>query len=314
MNTLRVFSGNANKELYKEIVDNLGIPEGKIYVGRFADGEVEVKIEENIRGKDCFVVQPTCPPVNENLMELLVIIDALKRASAARITAVIPYFGYARQDRKAEPRVPITSKLVANLIVAAGTNRVLTIDLHAGQIQGFFDIPVDHLYATPVFLDYLNNHPDFKNRDNVVVVSPDAGGVERARAFAKRLNSSLAIVDKRRPSPNQAEVLNIIGDVKNKIAIVFDDIIDTGGTMIKVVERLKKEGAEKVYAVCTHAVLSMGAEKKIENSFVEKLLVTNTIPLGSKKNEKIEVLSVGKLLAEAIRRIHLNTSVSELFV
>lgn len=314
MNTLRVFSGNANKQLYKEIVSNLGIPEGKIYVGRFADGEVEVKIEENVRGKDCFIVQPTCPPVNENLMELLIIIDALRRASAARITSVIPYFGYARQDRKSEPRVPITSKLVANLLVSSGTNRILTIDLHAGQIQGFFDIPVDHLYATPVFLEYFNNHNDFRDRQSVVVVSPDAGGVERARAFAKRLDVPLAIVDKRRPSPNQAEVLNIIGDVKDKIAVVFDDIIDTGGTIIKVVERLKKEGAKKVYAVCTHAVLSMKAEEKVKNSLLEKLIVTNTIPIGEKKNEKIEVLSVAKLLAEAIKRIHFNTSVSELFV
>ncbi len=311
---LKVFCGNANKELYNEIISYLGIPEGKIYVGRFADGEIEVKIEENIRGTDCFVIQPTCPPVNENLMELLVIIDALKRASAARITACIPYFGYARQDRKSEPRVPITSKLVANLIVAAGANRVLTMDLHAGQIQGFFDIPVDHLFATPVFLDYFNNHKDTKNKENVVVVSPDAGGVERARAFAKRLNTSLAIVDKRRPASNQAEIMNIIGDVKDKVAIVFDDIVDTGGTMLKVVERLKKEGAKKVFAACTHAVLSRDADKKVLESQLEQLVVTNTIPLGSKKNEKIVVLSVAKLLAEAIKRIHLNTSISELFV
>ncbi len=312
--TLKIFSGNANKELAKEIVEYLGIPEGKIYVGRFADGEIEVKIEENIRGKDCFVVQPTCPPVNENLMELLIIIDALRRASAARITAVIPYFGYARQDRKAEPRVPITSKLVANLIVAAGANRVLTIDLHAGQIQGFFDIPVDHLHATPVFLEYFNSLEDTKDKSQVVVVSPDAGGVERARAFAKRLDTSLAIVDKRRPSPNQAEIMNIIGDVKNKVAIVFDDIVDTGGTLIKVVDRLYKEGAKKVYAACTHAVLSSGAEKKLLDSPLTRLVVTNTIPLLGKKNEKIEVLSIAKLLAEAIKRIYLNTSVSELFV
>ncbi len=312
--TLKVFSGNINKELYKEIISYLGINEGKIYVGRFADGEVEVKIEENIRGTDCFVVQPTCPPVNENLMELLIIIDALKRASAARITAVIPYFGYARQDRKSEPRVPITSKLVANLIVAAGANRVLTMDLHAGQIQGFFDIPVDHLFATPVFLEYFNSLDDVKDKTQVVVVSPDAGGVERARAFAKRLDTALAIVDKRRPSPNQAEVMNIIGDVKNKVAIIFDDIVDTGGTLIKVAEKLKQEGAKKVYAACTHAVLSQNADKKILNSSIEELVVTNTIPLGEKKNPKIKVLSVGRLLAEAIKRIHLNTSVSELFV
>jgi len=231
---LKVFSGSVNKELYQEIIECLNIPAGKIYVGRFADGEIEVKIEENVRGADCFVVQPTCPPVNENLMELLIIIDALKRASAARITAVIPYFGYARQDRKTEPRVPITSKLVANLIVAAGANRVLTMDLHAGQIQGFFDIPVDQLYATPVFLEYFNKHPDFQDKQQVVVVSPDAGGVERARAFAKRFSVSLAIVDKRRPSPNQAEILHVIGDVKDKIVLVVDDIIDTGGTLLKV--------------------------------------------------------------------------------
>jgi ribose-phosphate pyrophosphokinase len=311
---LKVFCGSVNKELYKEIIEHLNIPAGKIYVGRFADGEIEVKIEENVRGADCFVVQPTCPPVNENLMELLIIIDALKRASAARITAVIPYFGYARQDRKTEPRVPITSKLVANLIVAAGANRVLTMDLHAGQIQGFFDIPVDQLYATPVFLEYFNKHPDFQDKQQVVVVSPDAGGVERARAFAKRFDVSLAIVDKRRPSPNQAEILHVIGDVKDKIALVVDDIIDTGGTLLKVVDKLLEHGAKKVYAACTHPVLSSSADKKVEQSKLEKLVVSNTIPLGNKKNDKIEVLSVGKLLAEAIKRINLNTSISELFV
>lgn len=311
---LKIFSGNANKELHNEIVQYLNIPAGNIYVGRFADGEIEVKIEENVRGVDCFVIQPTCPPVNENLMELLVIIDALKRASAARITAVIPYFGYARQDRKSEPRVPITSKLVANLIVAAGASRILTMDLHAGQIQGFFDIPVDHLFATPVFLDYFNNLEDTKNKEEVVIVSPDAGGVERARAFAKRFDASLAIVDKRRPSPNQAEVMNIIGDVKNKVVIIFDDIIDTGGTLLKVVERFKQEGVKKIFAACTHPVLSCNADKKILSSAIEQLVVTNTIPLGEKKNEKIVVLSVAKLLAEAIKRIHTNSSVSELFV
>jgi ribose-phosphate pyrophosphokinase len=311
---LKVFSGSVNKELYQEIIECLNIPAGKIYVGRFADGEIEVKIEENVRGADCFVVQPTCPPVNENLMELLIIIDALKRASAARITAVIPYFGYARQDRKTEPRVPITSKLVANLIVAAGANRVLTMDLHAGQIQGFFDIPVDQLYATPVFLEYFNKHTDFQDKQQVVVVSPDAGGVERARAFAKRFSVSLAIVDKRRPSPNQAEILHVIGDVKDKIVLVVDDIIDTGGTLLKVVDKLLEHGAKKVYAACTHAVLSSSADKKVEQSKLEKLVVSNTIPLGNKKNSKIEILSVGKLLAEAIKRINLNTSVSELFV
>ncbi len=311
---LKIFSGNANKPLAKEIVTHLGIPEGKIYVGRFADGEIEVKIEENVRGTDCFVIQPTCPPVNEHLMELLIIIDALKRASAERITAVIPYFGYARQDRKTESRVPITSKLVANLLVAAGAQRILSIDLHAGQIQGFFDIPVDHLFATPVFLEYFRNHPDFVNKDSVVVISPDAGGVERARAFAKRLDVSLAIVDKRRPSVNQAEVMNIIGDVKNKTVIVFDDIIDTGGTLIKVAERLVSEGAKKIFAAATHAILSQNAHQKLYNSPVVETVVTNTVMLENKKTDKIKVLSVGKLLAEAIYRIHNNSSVSELFV
>ncbi len=314
MDQIKIFSGNANKQLYQEIIDYLSCPEGEIYVGRFADGEIEVKIKENVRGADCFVVQPTSPPVNENLMELLVIIDALKRASAARITAVIPYFGYARQDRKSEPRVPITAKLVANIIVASGADRVLSMDLHAGQIQGFFDIPVDHLFATPVFLEYFNNHPDCKNKNEVVVLSPDAGGVERARAFAKRLNTSLAIVDKRRPSPNEAEVMNIIGDVKNKVVIVFDDIVDTGGTLIKVAEKVKQEGAKKILAACTHPVLSKDADKKIHDSCISELIVTNTIPIGNKKIDKIKVLSVAKLLAEAIVRIHQNRSLSELFV
>lgn len=311
---IKIFSGNANKDLYYEILQHLGLKEGKIFVGRFSDGEINVKIEENIRGTDCFVVQPTCPPVNENLMELLVMIDALKRASAARITAVIPYFGYARQDRKSEPRVPITAKLVANLIAAAGTSRILAIDLHAGQIQGFFDIPVDHLYAIPIFLEYFNSHSDFKNKENVVIVSPDAGGVERARAFAKRMVASLAIVDKRRPSPNNAEIMNIIGEVKDRVAVIFDDLVDTGGTLLKVVDRLYSEGAKKVFAACTHGVLSKDAAEKVAKSQLAELVITNTIPLKNKDNTKIKVLSTAKLLSEAIKRIHYNTSISELFV
>lgn len=315
MNTeIKIFSGNANKDLYKEILSYLNLQEGRMNVGRFADGEIDVKIEENIRGTDCFVVQPTCPPVNEHLMELLIMIDALKRASAERITAVIPYFGYARQDRKSEPRVPITSKLVANLIVASGAQRILTLDLHAGQIQGFFDIPVDHLYANPVFLEYFTNHPDFSNKDKSVVVSPDAGGVERARAFAKRLDVPLAIVDKRRPLPNQAEIMNIIGEVEGKNAIIFDDIIDTGETLIKVAERLTSEGAKKIFAASTHGVFSKNAIQKIYNSSIVETVLTNTIPLKEKQNDKTKILSVAKLLAEAIKRIHYNTSISELFV
>ncbi len=311
---IKIFSGNANKDLYKEIIDYLNLPESKSFVGRFADGEINVKVDEDIRGTDCFVVQPTCPDVNENLMELLIIIDALKRASAARITAVIPYFGYARQDRKSAPRVPITAKLVANLLVASGVNRILALDLHAGQLQGFFDIPVDHLFAIPVFLEYFNNHPDFVNKEDVVAVSPDAGGVERTLSFAKRLNVSLAIVDKRRPSPNNAVVMNIIGEVKDKIAVIFDDMIDTGGTLLKVVDRLYKEGARKVYAAATHGVLSKDADKKICDSEITQLVLTNTIPLDGKRKDKIKILSVGKLLAEAIKRIHDNTSISALFV
>ncbi|MFQ3675030.1 MAG: ribose-phosphate pyrophosphokinase, partial [Endomicrobiia bacterium] len=251
---------------------------------------------------------------NENLIDLLIIVDALKRASAARITAVIPYFGYARQDRKSAPRVPITAKLVANLLVASGVNRILALDLHAGQLQGFFDIPVDHLYATPVFLEYFNNHPDFINKEDVVAVSPDAGGVERTLAFAKRLNVSLAIVDKRRPSANNAVIMNIIGEVRGKTAIIFDDIVDTGGTLLKVVEWLYKEGAKKVYAAATHGVLSNDADKKVQESNITGLVLTNTIPLGNKVREKIKVLSVGNILAEAIKRIHENISISELFV
>jgi ribose-phosphate pyrophosphokinase len=274
---------------------------------RFSDGESRISIEDNVRGSDVFIIQPTTPPVNESVMELLIIIDALRRASAGRITAVMPYYGYARQDRKSEPRVPITSKLIANLITAAGANRVLALDLHAGQIQGFFDIPVDHLYAAPVFLEY------FKDRSNTVVVSPDAGGVERARAFGKRMNSELAIVDKRRPRPNQSEVLNLIGDVEGKRAVIVDDMVDTAGTIVQVAALLKKKGAKEVICVCTHAILSGDAKEKIEKSEISKIITTDTI-YHKQLPPKILKLSVAGLLADAIKRIHANESVSSLFV
>ncbi len=308
---LKVFSGNANRPLAEKVCDHLGIPLGNAEVKTFSDGEISVEINENVRGKDVFIVQPTCPPVNDNLMELLIMIDAAKRASAGRITAVIPYYGYARQDRKVAPRQPISAKLVANLITVAGASRVLTMDLHAGQIQGFFDIPVDNLFARPVLLHYIKEH--FK--DDLVIVSPDAGGVERARAFAKRLDASLAIIDKRRERANVAEVMNIIGDVKGKTAVIVDDIVDTGGTLTKAASALLDKGASAVYAFCTHPVLSGNAVQRIVESPLKELIVTDTIPLSeeAKKCGKIKVLSVGKLFGEAVRRIHLNESVSVLF-
>lgn len=306
---LKIFTGNANKALAKAICVNLGIGLGEASVGRFSDGECEIRIEENVRGVDCFIVQPTSPPVNEHVMELLVMIDALARASARRITAVMPYYGYGRQDRKAEPRVPISAKLVANLIAAAGADRVLAMDLHAGQIQGFFDIPVDHLYGMPVFLEYLRK----KNLRDLVVVSPDAGGVERARAFAKRLNADLAIVDKRRPRPNEAAVMHIIGEVERKTAIVLDDMVDTAGTLVRVAQALQEQGAMRVLAACSHGVLSGDAVPCIETSPIEELLITDSIPLQGKKSKKVRVLSVAGLLAEAIKRIHNEESVSSLF-
>jgi ribose-phosphate pyrophosphokinase len=308
---IQLFSGNSNKKLAKEIADYLSIPLGKATVGRFSDGEIMVQINENVRGSDVFVIQSTCMPVNEHIMELLLMIDALKRASAGRITAVIPYYGYARQDRKVQPRVPISSRLVADLITAVGVNRVLTIDLHAGQIQGFFDIPVDHLYASPVLAGYVKKN----YLNDLVVVSPDAGGVERARAFAKRINASLAIIDKRREKANVSEVMNVIGDVKNKDAILFDDMVDTAGTITKAVSAIKEKGARKIIAACTHAVLSGSAIDKINNSGLKELIVTNTIPLDrkQKKCKKLTVLSVAALLGEAIKRIHEESSVSSLF-
>lgn len=309
---LLLFSGRANIPLVEEICKYLRIPLGKLNIYDFPDGEIGIKITENVRGRDVFVVQPTCEPVNKNLMELLIMIDALKRSSAERITAVIPYYGYARQDRKAEPRVPITSKLVADLVTAAGTNRVLAIDLHAGQIQGFFNLPVDHLYAAPIQIEYIKR----KRLKDLVIVSPDAGGVERARAFAKKLNTSLVIIDKRRDKPGvAAKVMNIIGDIKGKRAMIVDDMIDTAGTLIEATNALLKNGAREVYACCTHPVLSEPAIERINKSPLKEVIVSNTIPLSDKQKRcnKIIILSISKLLGEAIKRIHTATSVSSLF-
>jgi len=309
---LKIFSGNAHPALAKEICSILGTPLGDAKVGRFPDGEVRLQIQENVRGADVFAIQPTCSPVNENLMDLLIMLDALHRASADRITAVIPYYGYARQDRKDRPRVPISSKLVADLLTSAGANRVLTLDLHASQIQGYFNIPVDHLYATPVTVDYFRK---LKLKD-VVVVAPDPGGVERARAFAKKLRVPLAIIDKRREDADVVEMMNIIGDVQGKTCLIVDDMIDTGGTLVTGVVALKKKGAEKVYACCTHGVFARDAIKRICASLLEQVVTTNSIPLSPDGQEcgKIKVLSVARLLAHAIRSIHEETSVSKLFI
>ena len=306
---LKLIAGNANPDLAQAIARQLKIELTPAKIGRFSDGEIQVKIIDGVRGADCFIIQSTCAPVNENIMELLVIADALKRASARRITAVIPYYGYARQDRKAEPRVPITSKLIANLITVAGIDRVLTMDLHARQIQGFFDIPVDHLYARPVLLEYFQN----LKLHNPIVVSPDAGGVERARAFAKLLNADLAIVDKRRPRPNEAAIMNIIGDVKGRNAIILDDMIDTAGTLTKVADAIKRAGALKVYAAASHGVLSGEAIEKIKISSLEEVAITDSI-VHKKDLPKIKILSIADLLAEAIKRISTDQSISELFV
>jgi ribose-phosphate pyrophosphokinase len=310
MMELKLITGNANRPLAEAIATEMGLSLSSAKVTHFSDGEIQVKIEDNVRGDDCFVVQPTCGPVNENLMELLIIADALRRASARRVTAVMPYYGYGRQDRKAEPRVPITAKLVANLIVAAGVNRVLSMDLHAGQIQGFFDIPVDHLYGTPVFLDYFKK----KKFHDLVIVSPDAGGVERARAFAKHLEADLAIVDKRRPRPNEAAIMNIIGEVKGKTAIILDDLVDTAGTLTKVADAIKGKGAIRVLAACSHGVLSGEANQRIDASCLEELIITDSIPRSGVHSKKIVVLPIAALLSEAIRRIHNDESISALFV
>jgi len=308
---LRIFTGNSNTELVRKITEQLGTPLGKSEVRTFSDGEINVEIDESVRGMDVFVVQSICNPVNNNLMELLILIDALKRASAERITAVLPYYGYARQDRKVVPRAPISAKLVADLITAAGASRILTVDLHAGQIQGFFNIPVDHLFAAPVLLEYLRHL-----EDDMVIVSPDAGGVERARAYAKRLNTSLAIIDKRRDTPNVAQVMNIIGDVSGRTAILIDDMVDTGGSLAHAAYALVEKGAKKVYACCTHPVLSGQAVKVLSEAPIEEIIVTDTIPLSeeAKRGPKIRVLSLAGILADAIRRIHEDDSVSSLFV
>jgi len=313
LNHMKLISGTANPELAQKISEYLATPLVQTKITRFSDGEIFVEIKENVRGADVFIIQPTCPPVNENLVELLIMIDAARRASARRITAVIPYYGYARQDRKTAPRTPITAKLVANVIVVAGARRVLTMDLHAGQIQGFFDIPVDHLYAMPVFLEYLK---DKFHGEEIVIVSPDAGGVERAREYAKRLNATMAIVDKRRPRPNESEVMNIIGDVKDKIAVIIDDMIDTAGTICKAASAIMDRGAKEVYAVATHPVLSGPAVERLAQSPIKEVVVSDTIPLReeAQRVDKIKVLSVSKLLGEAIRRIHTDDSISSLFI
>lgn len=308
MENIKIFSGRANKPLAEEIASYLGVSLSGIEVSDFADGETYVKIKENVRGADVYVIQPTSPPTNANLMELLIIIDALRRSSARRITAVIPYFGYGRQDRKAEPRVPITSKLAANLITTAGASRILTMDLHAGQIQGFFDIPVDHLFSSPIIVEYLK-----KKADDIVIVSPDTGGVERARAIAKRLDAGLGIIDKRRPEKNKSEVLNVIGEVSGKNVIIFDDLIDTGGTIVNAASALKKEGAVSVSCAVTHPLLSGNAQERLEEGDIEEVIVCNTIPIVALRCKKIKVLSVAKLFGEAIKRTNEETSISSLF-
>ena len=309
---IRVFSGNANVPLAQKICQKLGVSLGQANVTTFSDGETRVEINENVRGMDVFIIQSTCTPVNVTLMELLIMIDAMKRASADRITAVVPYYGYARQDRKVAPRAPISAKLVADLITTAGAQRLLSMDLHAGQIQGFFNIPVDNLFATPVLIDYMKKN----YQDDTVVVSPDTGGVERARAFGKRLGASLAIIDKRREGPNEAQVMNIIGNVKGKRAIILDDMVDTAGTVVQAANALSDAGALEVSVCCTHPVLSGPAIDRIQNSNIREFVVTDTIPLNEKAAgcKTIKVLSVSGLLSEAVRRIYYNDSVSSLFI
>ncbi len=313
MSAFAVFTGNSNPELAKKICEYLELPLGAAKVQTFSDGEVQIEITENVRSKNIFVVQSTCSPVNDNLVELLLMIDAFKRSSANRITAVIPYFGYARQDKKVAPRVPISAKLVADLLQVAGADKVITMDLHAGQIQGFFDVSVDNLFAAPVLLDYINSN--YKN-NNVVIVSPDAGGVERARAFAKRIDADLAIVDKRRSAPNEAKAMAVIGDVKGKIAIILDDMVDTAGTLTEAASAIKSEGAEEVHACCAHPVLSGPAVDRIDKSELKSLVVTDTIPLNSKASasKKIITLSIAELVGEAIIRSFRGDSVTSLFV
>ncbi|MFA5524735.1 MAG: ribose-phosphate pyrophosphokinase [Tissierellales bacterium] len=307
---LKIFTGNANKELAEKICIELGETLGNSEVGVFSDGEISVNIGETVRGYDVFVIQPTCPPVNNNLMELLIMIDALKRASAGRINAVVPYYGYARQDRKAKARDPITAKLVADLLEVSGPDRIITMDLHAAQIQGYFDIPVDHLLGGPILAQYCKNNLE----GDTVIVSPDVGGVQRARNFASILDLPIAIIEKRRPKANVSEVMNVIGDIEGKDVIIVDDIIDTAGSMTKAASVLKDFGAKRVFACCTHAVLSGPAIERIQNSVIEKLVVTDTLPLTAEKRiDKIDVVSVAPIIAEAIRRIYKNESVSRIF-
>lgn len=309
---MRIFTGNANPLLAENIADCLRIPLGQILVSRFSDGEIRVQVGENARGLDVFIVQPTCAPVNENLMELLIMLDAFRRASARRITCVMPYYGYARQDKKVKPREPITARLVANLLEVAGANRILTVDLHAQQIQGFFNLPVDHLYAGPIIGEYLIESG--LAHENCVVVSPDVAGTPRAKVLAEMLDVPFAIIAKRRPEPNKVEVMEVVGNVEGKTAIMIDDMVDTGGSLVQGAEALMERGATGVIACCTHPVLSGNAPERILHSPIRKLIVTDTIPVTpDKMNEKITVLSVAPLLAEAILRIHNDDSVSVLF-
>ncbi|MBW2410551.1 MAG: ribose-phosphate pyrophosphokinase [Deltaproteobacteria bacterium] len=307
-----IFTGNSNPDLAAKICDYLGIPLGGATVSTFSDGEIQIEVNENVRGRDVFVIQSTCAPVNDNLVELLLMIDAVKRSSARRVTAVLPYFGYARQDKKVAPRVPISSKLVANMITVAGAKRVITMDLHAGQIQGFFDIPVDNIFAAPVLIEHIRENFN----DNLAIVSPDAGGVERARAFAKRLNADLAIIDKRRSAPNKAKAMAVIGDVTDKVVVILDDMADTAGTLTEAVEAIQKAGAREIHACCAHAVLSGPAIERINTSGLKSLVVTDTIPLGEKAEtcKKIVVLSIAELVGEAIIRSYRGDSVTSLFV
>ncbi len=312
MEDLIVFSGNSNPKLSKKICDYLNVPLGGDKVKRFSDGEIQIEIDDNVRLKDVFVIQSTCSPVNENLVELLLMIDALKRSSAARITAVMPYYGYARQDKKVAPRVPISAKLVADMLTVAGANRIITMDLHSGQIQGFFNIPVDNLFAAPVMIDYIKQNFN----DDLIAVSPDAGGVERARAIAKRLNAGLAVIDKRREAPNKAKAMAVVGNVADKIVVILDDMVDTAGTLIEAADAIMRNGAREVHASCAHAVLSGSAVERINDSALKTLIVTDTIPLKSNAQAcaKIKVLSIAPLIGEAIIRSHRGDSVTSLFV
>ena len=312
MNDFAVFTGNSNPVLAKKICKYLGVQLGGAKVKKFSDGEIQIEIEETVRGKDIFIVQSTCPPVNDNLVELLLMIDAFKRSAASRITAVMPYYGYSRQDKKVVPRVPISARLIADLLTVAGTNRLITMDLHAGQIQGFFDIPVDNLFAAPVIIEYIKSN--FSN--NLVIVSPDAGGVERARAYAKRLNADLAIIDKRRDAPNRAIAMSVIGDVTDKVAVILDDMVDTAGTLIEGASAIIEHGAKEVHACCAHPVFSGPAIDRIKNSVLKSIVVSDTIPLNSNAEtcDKISVLSISELVGESIIRCHNGDSVSNLFV